>query len=254
MKLNRFWPYLVLTGCLLILIPSSSLASTRALDFSFEYQDPAGDVLKYNATENGLTIDDPAFDSLDIKWIFSVSDNKGNVIITIDLKSKCNFLNEDETKYVVRLLTSEDNSEGYNITYCNETTIFNSFSPQGNGTKIDISPNITFVRDKGNEMMVIKVSIEDYLDQISHYNMDAYSIKTLDDGIYLDYIGELPGHPDYVDPSVVEGENIDGNSEDDSGNIISNSVMVLGLAIGIVVIVMITIVVLVRMAKKRRQD
>ncbi len=216
MKLQRIVYYLVLTGCILILCFNPSVAQNRAaVNFTFEHQDPAGDVLKFNATLNGTTIDDPSFEALDIKWIYSNKDMLGNILLEMDLKAKNKFINEDETKYVFRILTTSDNSTGYNITYKNETAVLMPFSPLGNGTPIDIFGNVSFTRDRGDELMRITISISQYLGNITYYGLDAYSLKIIDNATYLDYISELPGHPEYVNPEVEEGENIDtGNTGD----------------------------------------
>ena len=116
------------------------------------------------------------------------------------------FFNRDDTKYVFRILTAEDNSTGYNITYNNRTAIMNSFSPAGNGTKVNIIANVTFVQDKGDDMMEITISISKYIGNISYYGFDAYSMMVTHNATYLDYISELPGHPEYVNPEVKEAK------------------------------------------------
>jgi hypothetical protein len=225
------------------------------VDFTFEHQDPAGDVLKFNATINGTPTDDPSFEALDIKWIYSNKDSSGNILFEIDLKSKNKFINEDETKYVLRILTTSDNSTGYNITYKNETAVLVPFTSAGNGTPVDIIGNVSFSRDKGDEIMQITISISKYLSDISYFGVDAYSLKIIENATYLDYISELPGHPEYVNPEVGEGENIDtGGSGDDGKTDESGAPFILWIAILIIIIVVILLVVLMWNAKKYREN
>ena len=53
--------------------------------FVSDDQDPAGDVLMFNATENGTPAVDPFLESLDFKWVYSEEDGTGNVLITADI-------------------------------------------------------------------------------------------------------------------------------------------------------------------------
>ena len=256
MKLRNIVYFLVFTGCIFILCFNSSAAQSRAVvNFTFEHQDPAGDVLKFNATINGTPTDDPLYEALDIKWIYSNKDTLGNILLEMDLKSKNKFINEDETKYVFRILTTSDNSTGYNITYKNETAILMPFTPAGNGTPVDILGNVSFSQDKGDEMMQITISISQYLRNISYYGIDAYSLKIIKNATYLDYISELPGHPEYVNPEVEEGENIDTGGGGDSGKTDeSGAPLILWVAILIIIIVVVLVAVLLWNAKKYRQN
>jgi hypothetical protein len=233
-----------------------SVAQNRApVDFTFVHQDPAGDVLKFNATINGTPTDDTLYEALDIKWIYSNKDGLGNILLEMDLKAKNKFINEDETKYVFRILTTSDNSTGYNITYKNETAILMPFTPAGNGTPVNIMGNVSFKRDRGDEIMQITISISKYLSDISYFGVDAYSLKIIENATYLDYISELPGHPEYVNPEVEEGENIDsGEGGDDGKTEESGAPMILWIAILIIIIVVILLVVLMWNAKKYRQN
>lgn len=256
MKLQNIVYYLVLTGCIFILCLNPSVAQSQAVvNFTFEHQDPAGDVLKFNATLNGTPTDDPSFEALDIKWIYSNKDSLGNILFEMDLKSKNKFINENETKYVLRILTTSDNSIGYNITYKNETAVLVPFTPKGNGTPIDILGNLSFIRDKGDEIMQITISISQYLSDISYFGVDAYSLKIIKNATYLDYISELPGHPEYVNPEVEEGENIDtGNTEDNKETDEKGAPFILWLAILIIILILFVMVVLIWNARKHRQN
>ncbi len=222
--------------------------------FIFEHQDPAGDVLKFNATENGTPAGDPFFEPLDIKWLYSEEDGNGNIIITTDLKAKNKFFNRDDTKYVYRILTSEDNSTGYNITYQNQTALMNAFSDAGNGTTIDITANVSFIQDKGDEMMVITIAISKYLQDISHYGLDAYSIMQTSNATYLDYISELPGHPEYVNPEVKEGENLNGGEDEkDDSDSDNGAVIVFGIIFMVAIIIVLVIIMIIFLARKQRR-
>ncbi len=246
---------LVLT-CFLIFTFFNTLSaqSPPPIELFFDHSDPAGDVHKYNATLNGTIVDDPEFIVLDIKWVHCEKDGSGNIVLTMDLKSKLKFLHEDETKYVFRILTSLDNSTGYNITYKNNTALMVPFSPKGNGTPINIISHVSFNHDKGDEMMVITISITQYLSNITHFGVDAYSMKVLDNATYLDYISELPGHPEYVNPAVEEGENIDGGGSEGTSSSEEEAVpAIIWIGILIVIIVLVLIIILVWIAKKRQR-
>jgi hypothetical protein len=222
--------------------------------FVYDHQDPAGDVLKYNATVNGEAISDiSGYDALDFKWVHSEPDGSGNIVLTMDLKSKNKFLNEDETKYVFRMLTSEDNSTGYNITYTNNSAILVPFSDEGNGTAIDITSSVSFDRDKGDEIMRISLLISKYLTNVTYFNLDAYSMKTLDNATYIDYISELPGHPEYISPDVADTENLDGDKDGDSKTDDSGS-GTFAIAAVIGVVVLFVIILMIFLMKKQKKE
>jgi hypothetical protein len=254
MKIRSFWYFLVVTSVIVIICLNNVVSQQRApINFIFDHQDPAGDVLIFNATLNGTPIADPELEGLDFKWVYSEKDTIGNVILKMDLKSKNKFINEDETKYVFRILTTQDNSTGYNITYQNRTTILNSFTSSGNGTSVDISENVSFMRDKGDELMAVTVSISKYLTNISYFNLDAYSMKTTRNATYLDYISELPGHPEYVNPEVQEGENLEPDMIDDGKDTEeSETPFVLFLIIPIIAVVLVVVVLLIWFSRKKR--
>jgi len=254
MKLRQIIYYLVFTGCIFILSLNPSVAQNRAaINLTFEYQDPAGDVLKFNATLNGTPTDEPSYEVLDIKWIYSNKDTLGNILLEMDLKSKNKFINEDETKYVFRILTVSDNTTGYNITYKNETAVLMPFSPMGNGTPVNIIGNVSFRRDKGDEIMQVTISINQYLKNITYFCLDAYSLKIINNATYLDYISELPGHPEYVNPEVEEGENIDSGSIDDNRETDENGVpFIVWLLIPLVFVIL--FVVLIWYVRKHNQN
>jgi hypothetical protein len=227
------------------------------INFTFEHQDPAEDVLKYNMTLNGTPSDD--FEGLDLKWLNSekVGDD---LVIELDLKAKEKFRIENGTKYVLRILTSPDNSTGYNITYRNGTTIMNSFAQGANGTSEDISSNVSFVREKGDEAMEITVSITDHLVNITHYGLDAYSMKVTHNATYLDYISELPGHPEYVNPDVADEEDLptngggDDDDDDDEGSNVFLICSIIGVIVFIIAAIVVIIVVVILLMKKKAKE
>lgn len=255
MQLSKLWFILVLISLIIVIFNTSWAQVPDAQKFVFDHQDAAGDVLKYNATINGEPVaDEPEMDSLDFKWVHSEADGIGNVVLTMDLKAKNKFLNEDETKYVFRLLTSPDNSMGYNITYQNNSATLMPFTSKGNGTTVNIFPNIAFNRDKGDEMMVITISIEKYLNNITHFDVDAYSMKITNNATYLDYISELPGHPEYVNPEVESGEDLDGGSGDSGANDSDSSTPIfIGLGIVLIVVILLVVIIILWLSKKQRR-
>jgi hypothetical protein len=256
LKFKKVWYYLVVAICIFFICLDTTIAqSNGSINFTFEHQDPAGDVLVFNATLNGTTIDAPEFEALDFKWVYSEEDSLGNVVLKIDLKSKNKFIDEDETKYVFRIITTPDNKTGYNITYQNQTMVLMPFSAKGNGTAINYIDNYSFTRDKGDEMMVVTVSISKYLSKISYYRLDAYSMKVTDNATYLDYISELPGHPEYVNQEVQEAENLDTDDTDDpkdSDEDGGSSLLILGIAIVVIIIVIIMVLLWISKKKNRK--
>ena len=182
----------------LVAHPSSALEDSM---FVFEHQDPAGDVQFFNATENGTFVEK---EGLDIKHVTSGPDGVGNVILTMDLKSREHFLRDDNASYVFRIFTSPDNRTGYEITYVHGTTEMATFSNGAKSAVVPLTDNTSLMNDRGDEILMVEVEISRYLDNISHFDVDAYSMISMDNSTYLDYISELPGHPDYIDPGLEE--------------------------------------------------
>ena len=211
---------------------------------TLEYQDPAGDILFFNETNNGTTTE---MMGLDIKWIRSSVDGEGNVVISIDLKARERFIIDNSTKYVLRVFTTPDNSTGFNITYMNETVELVTFNTTGGGEKIDLSANLTFNNGKDDEILEIEVQISRFLENVSYFNIDAYSMMITDNATYLDYTGQMPGHPEYVDPVVEESEGLDQGDDktgsDDDPNyapfIILSAVLFIVFVIGALIAFMI---------------
>lgn len=249
-------PIHALISLVSILLTAPILMGTAAgaeVDLTFDHQDPSGDVMKYNATLDGVNAEDePGVDSLDIKWVYTELDGRGNLVLTMDLKAKSKFLNENSAKYVFRLITTADDRTGYNITYSNGSCELAPFSAVGNGTSVDIMDKVSFEKDKGNEMLNIEVPVVEYLHNISYFNVDAYSMRVLDNATYLDYISELPGHPEYVDAGVEEEEELgDGGGsgaavEAEEGDGISNSALVPVIIVLVLVFVLILVAVILK--------
>jgi len=246
----------ILVCSILVLLATGSVYAQATVNYTFEHQDPAGDVQKYNATLNGTASDD--FEGLDIKHL--TSDNDGDdLVINLDLKAKEKFRLEDGTKYVFRILTSPDNSTGYNITFKNGTTTMNSFTLEGNGSTVDLSADQTFIKDKGDEAMELRISISTYLVNISHYGLDSYSMKVTHNATYLDYISELPGHAEYVNPEVEEEEGLDDDVADDDDDDDDDSMATsvgLGICavIAVILVIVAIIVVVIVMQRKRSKE
>jgi hypothetical protein len=253
MKNQNIWYCIIFVSLTCIVGLSSTSAQTSS--FTFDHQDPAGDVLIYNATENGTPVTNSFYEPLDIKWLYSEKDGLGNVLLTMDLKSKNKFFNRDDTKYVVRIITTPDNSTGYNITYINQSTILKPFSLAGNGTSVDFSTNVSFNHEKGDEMMVVRVRISTYLSDTEHYWLDAYSMMNATNATYLDYISELPGHPEYVNPEVEKSENLEnGKVNNDDKNDNGGNSIIIGAVTGIIIIISLLIVILIWFAKKSKRN
>jgi hypothetical protein len=118
---------------------------------------------------------------------------------------------------------------------------------------VDISSQVTFLREKGDEMMQITISISQYLSNISYFGVDAYSMKVLDNATYLDYISVVPGHPEYVNPDVEAGENIEGgDSNTKDTNEESGSGTLIALAVVVAVVILFVLILLFWLMKKRK--
>ncbi len=211
---------------------------------TLEYQDPAGDIQFFNETNNGTATE---MMGLDIKWIRSSVDGEGNVVISIDLKSREHFIIDNSTKYVLRIFTTPDNSTGFNVTYRNGTVELVTFNTTGEGEKIDLSANLTFNNERDDEILEIEVQIYRFLENVSYFNIDAYSMMITDNATYLDYTGQMPGHPEYVDPAVEESEGLDSGDDktgsDDNPNygplIIISVVLFIVFVIGVLIVLII---------------
>jgi hypothetical protein len=208
---------------------------TADVGYELTYQDPAGDVLKFNETwTNQGSVDSES--QIDLKWLKSSNDTLGNVSIRMEFKNNQVIEESNETKYVIRIFTSQDNSTGYNITYKKGSSMISSFD---NITQEDMTSNTSKIQDKG-EVLVVKVSKSRYLHNISHFNIDAYTWKEHDDLTYIDYVSEIPGHPEDTG-SVVDQEDKDPKEEKGFLEGICPLPTIIILAILIVIIIVIVI-------------
>jgi hypothetical protein len=158
--------------------------------YELAYQDPAGDVLVFNATwHNTGTIDTEP--RIDMKWLKTSNDSYGNVVLRLEVKNNQVLEKTNYTMYVFRIFTKEDNSTGYNVTYKNGTTIITNFN---NTIEDDLTAETSIINDNG-EVLQVNISKTEYLNGISYFNIDAFTWKEHGDFKYIDYISEVPGHP-----------------------------------------------------------
>ena len=129
----------------------------------------------------------------------------------------------------------------------------NSFTRLGNKTTIDITDKVSFTIDKGDEKIEVLISKALFLLDISYYSLDAYSMQVTSNNTLLDYISELPGHPEYINPDVQDAEDLDsgndGGAESGSDEIL-DTYSILGLALGFVVVCVVIVIVI--FASKRK--
>ena len=179
------------------------------VNYEFDYQDPAGDVLDFNETWHNIgTVDSEP--RIDLKWLRSSSDIQGNVELRMEFKNNQIIEQSNDTKYVFRIFTSQDNSTGYNITYINGSATISNFN---NTLNEDMTANMTIFDDQG-EVLVVIISKARYLDNITYFNVDAFTWKEKENHTFIDYVSEVPGHPGETG-TVVDGEN--GDTEEDEG-------------------------------------
>lgn len=230
----------IFLGILLILqiMMISTFVVTAEVNYEMTYQDPAGDVLEFNETwSNKGTVDSQS--QMDIKWLRSLPDTTGNVTLRLEFRNNQLIEESNETKYVFRIFTNQDNSTGYNITYRNGATSISNFN---NTFQEDMSSNTSKINDKG-EVLVVKVSKDKYLLNISHYNVDAFTWKEQGNTTYIDYVSEIPGHPADTG-SVVDQD--DGDSKEDIGFLESLCQLPMIFILLILIVIIIVIVILWR--------
>jgi hypothetical protein len=214
----------------LILIPTFSVSAQ--VDYDLTYQDPAGDVLRFNETwtEKG-TVDSQS--KIDIKWLRSEYET-ANVSLRMEFKNNQVIEESNGTKYVFRVFTSHDNSTGYNITYRNGTSFISDFNET---FQEDMTVNTTIVNDNG-EVIIIKVSKGRYLANITHYNIDGFTWKESGNETFIDYVSEIPGHPADTG-TVVDQEEDDPKEEDGILDMICGIPYLLTLVILIIIVIII---------------
>jgi hypothetical protein len=214
----------------LLLITAFSVIAQ--VDYDLTYQDPAGDVLRFNETwtEKG-TVDSQS--KIDIKWLRS-EEIPGNVSLRMEFKNNQVIEESNETKYVFRIFTSQDNSTGYNITYRNGTSVISDFNET---FQEDMTSNTTIIDDNG-EVLIIRVSKTRYLANITHYNIDGFTWKEHGNETFIDYVSEIPGHPADTG-TVVDQEEDDSKEEEGLLDMLCGIPYLLILVILIVVIIVI---------------
>jgi uncharacterized protein YlzI (FlbEa/FlbD family) len=216
---------------LLILIPAFSVFAQVDYDLD-PYQDPAGDVWRFNETwTNKGKVDYQ--DSIDIKLLDS-NEVPGNVSLRMEFKNKQVIEQANETKYVFRIFTRQDNSTGYNITYINGTSFISDF----NETFSENMTSNTTIIDINGEILIVKVSIDRYLSNISYYNIDGFTWKEQGNDTFIDYVSEIPGHPADTG-TVVEQEEDDPKEEEGLLDMLCGIPYLLILVILVVVIIVI---------------
>jgi hypothetical protein len=205
------------------------------IEYELTYQDPAGDVLEFNETwSNKGPVDSQP--RLDIKWLRSSDDTMGNATLRLEFKNNQIIEESNETKYVFRIFTSNDNSTGYNITYKNGTSSISDFN---NTFQEDMSSNTSKIDDNG-EVLVVKVKKSKYLDNISYYNVDAFTWKEQENRTYIDYVSDIPGHPGETG-TVVDQDGEDSSEDKGLLDDLCSMPLIYFLVILIVIIIIIAI-------------
>lgn len=178
---------------------------------------------------------------IDIKWLRSLNETQDTVVLRMEFKNNQVLEMSNETKYVFRIFTSSDNSTGYNITYINGSSTISNFQDTFSE---DMISNTTVVDDHG-EVLVVEISKNKYLNNITYYNIDAFTWKEQGNKTYIDYVSEIPGHPGETGTLV---DQPDGDSKEDKGIFgdLCSFPMILILIIIIVIIILIAVYLKVR--------
>jgi hypothetical protein len=218
-----------------LVIFSSGIVSAD-LVYELDYQDPAEDVLEFNETWSKQE-DVKTQPQIDLKWLRSSNDTSDNVTIRMEFKNDQVIEISNDTKYVIRIFTSSDNSTGYNITYINGSSTILSFD---NVTREDMTSNTSIIDDKKGEVLEVKVSKNRYLNNITYYNIDAFTWKETSNRTYIDYISEIPGHPADTG-TVVDQEDEESQKEEGILDTLCSMTWLLILIILIIIIVIIAV-------------
>ncbi len=218
---------LVIAGCV-----------TADVNYEYTHQDPAGDVLEFNETWSNLgPVDNQT--QIDIKWLRSANDTMGNVVLRLEFKNNQVIDESNDTRYVFRIFTSEDNSTGYNVTYINGSTTISNLNKT---LEEDITTNTSIINEHG-EVLLVEISKNRYLSNTTHFNADAYTWTDKGNRTYIDYVSEIPGHPGETG-TVVDQDN--GNSKEDQGLLgLLCSLPIILFAV-VIIIIIIVIVILVK--------
>jgi hypothetical protein len=221
---------------LVILLHTVNDCAYAEANYEIDFQDPAGDVLEFNETwHEKETVDSQP--QIDIKWLRSANDTLGNVVLRMEFRNHQTIEIANETIYAFRIFTSSDNSTGYNITYQNGSAVISNFN---HTLEENITSNISIVYDKG-EVLLVHISKNRYLSNITHFNIDAYTWKEQQNSTYIDYVSEIPGHPGATG-TVLEEDG--GDSEDDS-DILGLLCTIQFILIAVVILVIIIIIVII---------
>ncbi len=231
--------YFLITITLFCIVLISGFNSMAAVNYELAYPDPAEDVLHFNETWHLVEDDDPYL-QIDLKWLESYNDTHGNVVLRLKARNNQIIEKSDNTSYVFRIFTKEDNSTGYNITYINETTTITDFN---NTVEDDLTSETSIINEQG-EVLLVNISKNDYLNNISYFNIDAFSWKEEGNHTFIDYISEVPGHPGETG-DIVDNAGGNGNTDDEGllGMLCSPLIIIL---IILAVIILIIIIVLLK--------
>lgn len=228
----------ILITILILLALARSVISE--VDFDLSYSDPAGDVIEFNETWN-MNERIETQPQIDIKWLRSSNDTLGNVVLRLEFINQHVIEISNETRYVYRIFTKADNSTGYNITYINGSTTISNFN---NTIEEDITANTSIIYLQG-EILIVKVSKSRYLNNITYYNIDAYTWKEQGNYTYIDYVSEIPGHPGQTG-DVID----DGNGEDEEDEGFFGFLCALPLILWIVVIIIIVVIIVILLKRR----
>ncbi len=206
------------------------------------YQDPAGDVIEFDETWSVIDDEVENQPQIDIKRLNSSIDILGNVVLRLKFKGNQIIEISNETKYVYRIFTKADNSTGYNITYINGSATISNFN---NTFEEDMTANTSIVKVQQDEVLEVNVSKNKYLNNITYFNIDAYTWKEHGNHTFIDYVCEIPGHPGETG-TVID----DGNGEDEEDEGFFGFLCALPLILWIVVIIIIVIIIAILLKRR----
>lgn len=228
--------YILIIACLFCITLILGFTSAADVEYELTYQDPAGDVLDYNETWHLQEDDDDPYPQIDLKWLKSYNDTYGNVILRLEVRNNQIIEKSNNTRYVFRIFTKEDNSTGYNVTYMNETTTITSFN---NSIEEDLTAETSIINENG-EILLVKISKNDYLNDTPYFNIDAFTWKEEGNHTFIDYISEIPGHPGET-ADIVDNGDSDTDDEGILGMLCSQLFIVLIILAIIVIIIIIVL-------------
>ncbi len=233
------YPLFVGLGIFFVLICLNALNPVVAdVDYELSYSDPAEDVVKFNETWSNLgTVGTQSL--IDIKWLRSLNETQDTVLLRMEFKNNLVLEMSNETKYVFRIFTSSDNSTGYNITYINGSAVISNFQ---NTLSEDMTSNTSVIDDNG-EVLLVEISKDKYLTNITYFNLDGFTWKEQGNHTYIDYVSEIPGHPGETG-TVVDQDN--GDPKEEKGLLGDMCGIPLIFILIIIIVIIIVIVILVK--------